>query len=422
MQGSQTQGAVDGKRSRKGLKIWLVSIVCALVVAGGVGAATASTWNGSTASAMSSTSASASATPTATPKPALPVTVAVLPADGATQVNPAAPVSVKATNGTITDVVLTDKKTGVAVEGAVSADGSSWTATGAVAFDTSYTVSYNIKDTAGTTDHKTTTFATVPAANEADAAIYPTGAGAVGVGQPIQITFSEPVVNKEAVEKAISITTSAGQVGAFHWYSDKMVRFRAETFWTANSTITVNMKLFGVDFGNGQIGNFNKTITIPIGNKVEMVADAANFVADVYVNDVLTKHFLVTMGDERFPSASGYLVILNDKQRYAHFVASTIGLKPGDPADYGSVDVQYATRLTPSGEFIHQATDSAVAYIGQLNLSHGCIGMDAAGASWVFENMGVGDLVHVINSPNESIAPTDGYGDWNIPFAQYASR
>ncbi|WP_026553823.1 Ig-like domain-containing protein [Arthrobacter sp. 35W] len=410
------------KGKRKGLKIWLISIICALVVAGGVGAATASNWTGSGSSAQSPSALAPSQTPTATPTPAKPVTVALLPEDGASQVNPAAPVSVVATNATISDIVLTDSTTGAAVEGSLALGDASWKATGALVFNTSYTLAYSLTDSAGQTTQRTSKFSTVPASHEADAAMYPSGAFPVGVAQPIQWTFSEPVVNKEAVEKAITVTSSAGQVGAFHWYSDTLLRYRAADFWAANSTLSVDMKLFGVDFGNGQIGNFNKSAVIPIGNKVVMVADAANHVADVYINDVLAQHFLVTMGDERFPSASGYLVVLNDKQRHAHFVASTIGLQPGDPANYGELDVEYATRLTPSGEFIHQATPSALPYIGQVNLSHGCIGMDGAGASWVFNNMGVGDLVQVINSPNETIAPTDGFGDWNIPFEQYASR
>jgi lipoprotein-anchoring transpeptidase ErfK/SrfK len=161
---------------------------------------------------------------------------------------------------------------------------------------------------------------------------------------------------------------------------------------------------------------------VQIGNRVEMVADAANLQASIYVNGALVKQYPVSMGDERFPSASGYLVILSDKQRHAHFVASTIGLKPGDPADYGEVDVEYATRLTPSGEFIHEATENALPYLGKVNLSHGCIGMSEEGASWVFNNMSTGDLVQVVGSPNETIGPLDGFGDWNIPFAQYAQR
>ncbi|MDJ0356151.1 Ig-like domain-containing protein [Paenarthrobacter sp. PH39-S1] len=407
------------KSHGKGWKIGLIALVCLGVVGGGIGAATAPTWAGSS---IASESQSPARTTEGLAAPVVQaMELGVTPTDGAAQVNPAAPVVVKATYGTIKSVALTEAKSGTAVEGATSADGSTWTAGGALKFDTAYQYEYTVVDGAGREKHQAQTFTTVPASHEADAAVYPQNGQKVGVGQPLQITFSEPVINKEAVEKALKITTTAGQVGAFHWYSDTMVRYRPEGFWTANSTITMEMALFGVDLGKGQIGNFNKTVTVRIGDKKVMVADSANHVADVYVNDQPSQHFLVTMGDERFPSASGYLVLM-DRQRTAHFVAASIGLKPGDPANYGELDVNYATRLTPSGEFIHQATDSAVAYIGQLNLSHGCIGMDEAGASWVFNNMGVGDLVQVINSVGESAAPTDGYGDWNIPWAQYASR
>jgi len=407
------------KGNRKGWKIGLIAAVCVAAVAGGVGAATAPTWAGSPV--QSEALSPMRTTPGMAAPVVKPLELGVTPTDGAQQVNPAVPAVVKATNGTVKSVSLTETQSGTAVEGSLSADGSTWTARGPLKFDTAYTYDFTVVDGANRQTHKTQTFNTVPAANEADAAVYPQDGQQVGVAQPIQITFSEPVINKDAVEKAIKITTTAGQVGAFHWYSDKMVRFRPEAFWTANSTVTVDMELFGVDFGRGQIGNFNKKITIPIGDKKVMIADSANHVADVYINDQPAQHFLVTMGDERFPSASGYLVLMGH-QRYAHFVASTIGLKPGDPADYGELDVNYATRLTPSGEFIHQAAGQAVDYIGKLNLSHGCIGMNEAGASWVFNNMGVGDVVQVINSPSESAAPTDGYGDWNIPWAQYPSQ
>jgi lipoprotein-anchoring transpeptidase ErfK/SrfK len=305
------------------------------------------------------------------------------------------------------------------VPGTVSADGSTWTSTGQLGFDTGYRYEYTVRDAAGRQTHKTESFHTVVKANEANAWTYIGNGVQVGVAQPVQITFSEPVTNKAAVEKAIRITTSDGRTGAFHWYSDTMVRYRPEAFWTANSTVSVDMELFGVDFGNGQIGNFNKKVTMKIGDKKVAVADAVAKTFDVYVNDVLTKQWPVTMGDERFPSAPGYLVMM-DHQRNAHFVASTIGLKPGDPADYGELDVEYATRLTPSGEFIHGAPWAAQ-YFGVTNISHGCIGMSLDGAGWVFNNMGVGDTVQVVNSAGEPALLTDGFQDWNIPWAQYAN-
>ncbi|HEY8294623.1 MAG TPA: Ig-like domain-containing protein, partial [Micrococcaceae bacterium] len=271
------------KGNRKGWKIGLITVISVAAVAGGVGAATAPTWAGAP---IQSEAQSPMRT---TPGMAAPVVKAlelgVSPTDGAQQVNPAAPAVVKAANGTIKSVSLTETRSGTAVEGALSADGSTWTADGPLKFDTAYSYDFTVVDGANRQTHKTQTFNTVPAANEADAAVYPQDGQQVGVAQPIQITFSEPVVNKAAVEKAIKITTTSGQVGAFHWYSDSTVRFRPEAFWAANSTVTVDMELFGVDFGKGQIGNFNKKITSPIGDKKVMIADSVNHVADVYIND-----------------------------------------------------------------------------------------------------------------------------------------
>ncbi len=409
------------RKPRRGLKIAFFVAITMAVAAGGVGAATAHSWL-PTASSEAAQQPTTPPTPVQTTPAAIPVTLAVVPKAGATFVNPADEVTALADRGTVYSAVLKETATGENTDGELFVSGRKWVSGAPLKFATNYTFDVTTQDEEGNLSTTVSTFSTVPASNEADLAMFPAAGSTVGVAQPVQFTFSEPVTNKEAVENAISITASSGQKGAFRWYSDTLLRYRAEDFWAANTKLTVDMKLFGLDFGNGQIGNFNQTNVVQIGNRVEMVADAANLQASIYVNGALVKQYPVTMGDERFPSASGYLVVLSDKQRHAHFVASTIGLKPGDPANYGEVDVEFATRLTPSGEFIHQATDSAAPFLGRVNLSHGCIGMSAEGAGWVFSNMGTGDLVHVVGSPNETIAPTDGFGDWNIPFAQYAQR
>lgn len=349
-----------------------------------------------------------------------PVQVTVTPGEGASQINPASPVSLRVANGDIERASLTSDS-GASVKGKLDGDSTMWTADGQLAFNTGYKFSYTVRDAAGRETTKTSSFTTVTTANEADAAVYPLDGMKVGVAQPLQITFSEPVVNKEAVEKAIRISSTSGQTGAFHWFSDKMVRYRPEAFWAANSTITMDMKLFGVDLGHGQIGNFNKQVTIHIGDKKVAIADATAHTMTVSVNDQPAGSWPVTMGDTRFPSARGYLVLM-ENHRVEHMDASTIGLKPGDPAYYGQLDVNYATRLTPSGEYIHQATDTAMPYLGQTNLSHGCIGMSEAGAKWVFENMIAGDVVQVINTEGDYASVDDGYGDWNIPWAEYPKR
>lgn len=399
-----------------GRKAAVLAAVCALAAGGGVFAAAGPLAHASFASEAGSPERSTQglAFPVVPP-----LQLAVAPADAAVQVNPAAPVTLKVGNGRIERAALTSE-TGQSVDGKLSADGSSWAATGPLEFNTRYSYSYSVVDGAGRSTENTRSFTTVTTANEADAAIYPLDGMKVGVAQPLQLTFSEPVLNRAAVEKAIKISSTSGQVGDFHWFSNTMVRYRPQNFWAANSTITMDIKLFGVNLGKGQVGNFNKLVTVHIGDKKVAVADAKAHTFTASINDRQVGRWPATMGDTRFPSARGYLVLM-EKYRVEHMDARTIGLKPGDPAYYGQLDVNYATRLTPSGEFIHQATASAMPYIGKVNLSHGCVGLGPAGAKWVFDNMTTGDVVQVVNTDGDYAAYDDGFGDWNIPWAKYAN-
>ena len=406
------------RKHRRGWKIAVVSAVALAIGAGGLGAAADASWLPAVRAAPSATAA-----PSTTPA-AAPVELTVAPQAGVRDYNPAVPVVAEVKTGTVYSAVLKETATGATTDGELFISGRKWISGAALKFNTHYTFNVTTMDDNGTLETRVSTFSTVPDAHEADMWMYPAADSTVGVAQPLEFHFSEPVTNKAAVEKAISITSATGQKGAFRWYSDTVARYRAADYWPAGSALKVEIKLFGVDFGNGMIGNFNKINTINIGDKVVMEADATAKTVNIFVNDVLARTFLASMGDERFPSAAGYLVLTADKQRHATFDASTIGLKKGDPAYYGTLKVEYATRLADSGIFIHQAAPVAIPYLGKVNLSHGCIGLDREGASWVFNNMKPGDLVHMVGTPDptDTIAPTDGFGDWNVPFAQYGNK
>lgn len=406
--------------TRNGWRIFGVPLV-ALGLAASLAACSPAGLGGTAEPAPQTTQAPATTAP-ATTVPATPATVEFSPAKGADFVNPVSEISAAVSNGKIVSAILSETTSGVVTDGDLSQGDSKWISNAVLKFDMDYTFNVTTVDANGHQGSQISTFTTVPPSHEANAVLYPNADDTVGVAQPLQWSFSEPVLNKEIVENAIKVTSSTGQEGAFRWYSDTLLRYRAADYWPANSQVNVDMSLLGVDFGNGMIGNFNKNYNVNIGNKVVMEADAANHSVSILVNDQVAKTFPATLGDEAFPSASGFMVVTADKQRYATFKAASIGLKPGDPGDYGSVDVEFATRMSNSGIFIHQATESAMPYLGVANLSHGCIGLSAEGAGWVFENMGPGDLVHTVGTPNETIAPTDGFGDWNIPFEQYASR
>ncbi|WP_458113648.1 Ig-like domain-containing protein [Arthrobacter sp. R1-13] len=405
--------------NRKTGKIIAVVAMCAAVAAGGIGVATAPSWAGQAI-------ASESASPVRnTPGLAAPVVKAVelgvTPTDGAQSVNPAAAPSVKAINGQVKDVVLVPAEGGTPLEGSVSADGTTWTAVDPLTFNTAYNYSFTIVDEAGRETKKTQTFATVAKANEADAAVYPENGATVGSGQPIEIVFSEPVINKEAMEKAVTVKASSGQAVAWHWYSDQRVRIRPETFWASNSKVSVDMKLFGVDFGNGMIGNFNSTVSFTTGPQRLAVVDDITKTMKVYFDGQLVKTAPVTLGDPEWLSPTGFAVIM-EQERHSKFNAGSIGLKPGDKGYYPPLTVEYANRLTSSGVYVHQALESAWGAVGRYNVSHGCVGLLPEDAAWFFNNMKTGDVVQTLNTGAPAVEPLEGYGDWNIPWAQYAKR
>lgn len=407
------------KNNRKTGKIIAVVAICAAVAAGGIGIATAPGW------ANPAPQSEASSPVRNEPGLATPVVKAVelgvTPLDGAKGVNPAVAPSVKAVNGRVQDVVLVPAAGGEAVKGTVSPDGSTWTAMDPLAFNTPYNYSYTIVDEAGRETKKVQTFTTVEPANEADAAVYPENGSTVGAGQPIDVVFSEPVTNKAAVEKAVKITVSSKQPVAWHWYSDQKVRIRPERFWASNSQVTMDMKLFGVDFGEGMIGNFNAKVQFKVGQQRLAVVDDNTKTMKVYFDGKLVRTAPVTLGGTDWLSPSGYAVIM-EQERHSKFNAGSIGLKPGDKGYYPPLTVEYANRLTSSGVYVHQALESAWSYVGVANISHGCVGLLPVDAAWFFNNMKSGDVVQVLNTGAAPIEPLEGYGDWNIPWAQYAKR
>ncbi|WP_370874735.1 L,D-transpeptidase [Paenarthrobacter nicotinovorans] len=410
MTGTMTQAA-----KRKTGKVLAIIGICAAIVAGGIGVATVP---GLLPGSTQNNAAAPSPTPTIEAKP---VELGITPLDGAVEWNPVVGPQIKAVNGKVKDVVLTPAGGGAPVVGKISPDGSTWTTQEVLKFKTQYNYSFTVVDTAGKETKKTQTFTTVSAAYEADASIYPRNGTTAGSGQPIEINFSEPVVDKVAMEKRVAITVSSGQPVAWHWYSDKKVRIRPEAFWASGTTVTVDMKLLGVDFGNNMIGNGDVVSTFTTGPQRIAVVDDTTKTMNVYSDGQLLHTAPVSLGGEDWLSPTGYAVIL-EQERKSNFNAGSIGLKPGDKGYYAPMVVDYANRLTWSGVYVHQALESAWGAIGRVNVSHGCVGLLPDDAAWVFNNMKTGDVVQILNTGAPAVEPLEGFGDWNIPWASYAQR
>ncbi|MDO4919616.1 Ig-like domain-containing protein [Kocuria sp.] len=343
----------------------------------------------------------------------------VRPAADATAVNPADPVVVHADTGTLSDVTVTATGSGETVAGELGEGDREWRTTAPLEFEQTYTVAYTAHNGDQQRSGKST-FTTVDAAHEADVALNVKDGQTYGVWQVVEFNFSEPVTNRDAVEKAITVD-GAHEKGQFRWYSDTKLRFRPEKTWTPNSTVKVSANILGTDLGNGMIGNGDKTVTFKTGPEQRAYVDNNTKTLVAYVDGKQTGSWPVTLGDPEWPSTTGKKVILEQAASYS-FNASSLHLQPGDSHYYPPFNASNVSRLTWSGEFVHQALPSAWPYLGVANISHGCVGMPPEGASYIFDTFRPGDMVEVVNTNYPQPNPDDGYGDWNIPYAHYADE
>lgn len=364
----------------------------------------------------SATTESASASATAAKK--FTGTVEVYPALETLEVNPIERVTVTTADSTLTEVTVTTE-TGEELPGALTEDGKSWESTENMLFHSSYTVSWEAEDAEGSKGEGESTFATVSAPYEADARMNVVEGTTYGIGQVLQFNFSEPVLNKAEVEKRITVTGGGDQEGKFRWYNDYMVRYRPKDKWATNSTVKVTVDLFGLDIGNGMIGNHTTERTFRTWNKRYAFADNNTKTIKMYVDDELVRESAITLGNTAWPSVVGELPIMEKAESY-YFNPGSLDLTEGDPHYYEPFWASWTARLTSGGVFVHQALPSAWASVGYANVSHGCIGMLPEDAKFFYETFGVGDIVETVNTGYPQADPDDGYGDWNIPFEHYS--
>ncbi len=322
--------------------------------------------------------------------------------------------------GRITDVTAVDAS-GRHVAGELAADGSRWHSTSPLAADAQYTVRVSTEDEDGAPGRKVITFTTgrPTAAQRLDVTFGPR-AGTYGVGQPLTAELNEPVsqrAHRAVVERALKVDSTPAVTGSWHWVDDKKLHYRPKEYWPAHATIRVRSTLDGIKVGDRLRGGTTAPLTIRTGDRVTALTDAAAHRLTVYKNGEEIKQIPVTTGKPGFETRNGVKVVLA-KEPLVRMRSSTVGIAEGSSESY-DMDVQWATRVTWSGEYVHAAPWS-VGSQGSDNVSHGCVGMNTTNAQWFFDTVREGDIVEVVNSAGDTMEPFgNGYGDWNLDWNQW---
>jgi len=323
--------------------------------------------------------------------------------------------SVSAVGGTLDEVTVTSD--GGDLSGDLDASGT-WQASSLLEPGTTYVVKTVATTDDGEEQRDRSRFSTADLSldEQTFASISPLQGETVGVGMPVIVTFDVPVTDHAAMEQHMTVTSTPAQRGSWHWLSDYEVHWRPATYWQAGTDVAVDLDVNSVPAGNGVFGQEDRHVDFHIGDAHIYKVNAQTHQMQVYSNGELLRTIPITTGKEGFTTRSGVKVII-EKFRHRHMNSETVGI-PVDSSDgYDLDDVEYAMRLTWSGEFIHAAPWS-VSSQGYANVSHGCTGMSDANAAWLYALSIRGDVVEYTGT-DRPMTLTNGYGDWNESFADW---
>lgn len=309
------------------------------------------------------------------------------------------------------------------VGGTMVATGHRWVNTEPLRAGETYTVRVGAQDAAGTPVGVTMAFRTAPAAQDGRlTAEFGPRPGTYGAGQIVTASLSHPVPDTDPaararLERALQVTSEPAVEGAWHWVDDSTLHYRPRTYWPAHAEVRVVSGLDGVEVGDREYGGPSESLRFTIGDRIEAVTDAAAHEMTVRRNGRIVRTIPVTTGKAGFLTRSGIKVVLG-KERKVRMRGDSVGIKRGT-SEFYDLPVSYATRVTWSGEYVHAAPWSVDAQ-GEENVSHGCTGMSTADAAWFFDAVREGDVVSVVNSGGERMAPfNNGFGDWNLDWATW---
>lgn len=353
-------------------------------------------------------------------------------------VNPAKPVTVAISDGTLSSVVIRNSA-GTVVTGAMSPDATSWHSTEDLGYSKTYSLVAEGHSATGDAVSTTATITTLTPANMTLPYMQRIGGGAItkgatyGVGFVPIVHFDEPIPNRAAAERALTVKTNKPVQGSWYWADAQNVHFRPKTYWPAGTRVSITAKVYGTDLGNGLYGQADVGTSFTIGRRQVTVAydNAPKGVDQVLVYNA-AGHVIRTMntsmgqhgGEEvngnwiNFYTLSGAYTVIGHEQP-ARMCSASYGLPADAPNGYACENIYNATRIDIGGIYLHQLTTTIWAQDHGQDVSHGCLNLNTANSLWFFQHSIVGDPVVIHGAKGAPrITLSDG-GDWSVPWSTW---
>ncbi|SOD62072.1 Lipoprotein-anchoring transpeptidase ErfK/SrfK [Streptomyces zhaozhouensis] len=355
--------------------------------------------------------------------------ISITPDDAAEGVGINDDVAVSVEEGTLDEVVLTAPELGAEVPGTLSADQTSWQPDEQLERATRYELTVRASDSEGRAAHQAAAFTTVSPENSFIGYFTPEDGSEVGVGMPVSLNFDQEITNQAEVQQAVTVTASSGQEIVGHWFDATRLDFRPESYWEAGTQVDVSLDFDGVEGSPGITGVQDRDFSFTVGRSQVSTVDAESKEMKVVRDGEPLRTVKISAGSEETPTYNGQMVI-SEKYEETRMDGATVGFTDDDgQGEYDIPDVPHAMRLSTSGTFIHGNYWAPDSTFGSANTSHGCVGLnDVQGAddpdqdgAWFFEESLLGDVVIVVNSPDETITPENGLNGWNMSWDDWVA-
>ena len=366
------------------------------------------------------------------PQPApstAPAVVAVTPADRAGDVDPLAAITAVAQTGMLTHVTMLNDA-GRPVPGVVTPDFKAWKPTKPLGYGRTYALTVDARGPGGVPSTVTSTFQTLVPSNQTEVYLtapggQPLDGGTFGIGTVVVAHFDEPIDNREAAERRLSVTTTPPVKGSWYWMDDQNAHWRPEKYYAPGTSVTVKAGIYGVPLGDGLYGQEDSTATFTIGDAHVSVADDTTKQVSVYSNGSLVRTMPTSMGRGGTETVGGQTLsfwtppgvyTVMDKANPVIMDSSTYGLPINSRLGYRET-IPYATRISPDGIYLHQLNATVWAQ-GNTDTSHGCLNLSGENAAWYYDFSRPGDVVEVRNTGGPPLQVWQN-GDWTLPWSEW---
>ena len=343
----------------------------------------------------------------------VPIELSVTPAAGKKGLPVSTEIGFKVAGAKVTAVTLKDSK-GKAVAGSFREDGSAWVPGKTLKTAETYSAGVVATGDTGLTKTATTTFTTMGApGHRTGTGLYLFDCNTYGVGMPVVAEFNPGIkkADRAAVQKRMFVRTDPPQPGVWSWTSSgTQAYYRGPEFWKPGTKLTVRIAVGGVPTGGGRYGDRDRSATAKIGRSFLLKVDNATKKLTVEQSGKVLKTMAVSLGKPSTPSSSGTMVVMDKK------VQTVFDTTDDGPNGY-RVDIQYAQRLTWSGQYIHSAPWS-VGSQGHRTVSHGCVNVAPSNARWLYSKTLIGDPV-VVKGTGDKLAYGNGWTAWNVSWAEF---